>query len=100
MFISAVHLFSFAAFRLNKITLQKMHPEYSIPGVHCKITVCDFSVSAGTSLNAAHLREEDDVTDRLCSGESHYQTVDADAHAAGRRHSVFQRGEEVLIDFI
>src|SRR5215469_10944696 len=39
----------------------------------------------------AHVREQDDVTDRGRVGEEHDQPVDADAQSRSRRHPVFER---------
>src|SRR5215469_7631183 len=39
----------------------------------------------------AHVREQDDVTDRGRVGKEHDQPVDAHAQSRGRRHTVFER---------
>ena len=51
-----------------------------------------------TSLLAAQRREEDDVADAGRAGEDHHQAVDAHAEAAGGRHAVLHRLEEVLVE--
>ena len=45
-----------------------------------------------------HCREEDDVADGVCAGEEHDRAVDAHAHAARGWHTVFEGGEEILIE--
>src|SRR5215210_7795616 len=44
-----------------------------------------------------HRREEDDLADRGAIGEEHGEPVDAQAEAAGGRHAVLQRREELLV---
>ena len=44
--------------------------------------------------------EEEDVADALLTQQHHDQPVDADADAAGRRHAVLERGEEVVVQFL
>src|SRR3954452_7160263 len=43
-------------------------------------------------------REGDDLADRGQPGKDHHQPVDADPEAAGRRHAVFQRLEEIGVE--
>ena len=45
-----------------------------------------------------HRGEEQHVADRNTVGQQHHHAVDANADAACRRHAVFERGEEILID--
>src|SRR6476469_7566947 len=45
----------------------------------------------------AHCRKQLDFADRIATAQQHHQTVDADADAARRRHSVFQGEDEVLV---
>ena len=42
-----------------------------------------------------HVREQEHVADGFRIGEQHDQTVDADAHAARRRHAVLERAHVV-----
>ncbi len=46
----------------------------------------------------AHMREQQHVADGRRIGEQHGQAVDADAHATGRRHAVFQRADVVGVE--
>ena len=59
-----------------------------------------FRLGGGRTSNRLELREEDDVADDLGAGEEHDEAVEADAEAAGRRHAVFQRADEVLVDLL
>lgn len=44
-----------------------------------------------------HCREKQDFSQRLGAGEHHHQTVDSEADAAGRGHSLFERLDESLV---
>ena len=48
-------------------------------------------------LNRLHRREQKHVADGGAIGQEHHQTVDAEAETACGRHTVFQRGDEVLV---
>src|SRR5215203_4808322 len=50
------------------------------------------SLSLGTER-----REQDHVADVRGAREVHEETIDADAHAAHRRHAVFHRAEIILV---
>src|ERR1700678_4465157 len=52
----------------------------------------------GLCLRGPQLREEDDVPYALGAGQEHAEAVDADAHAAGGRHAVLEREDEVVVD--
>src|SRR3989338_9380982 len=54
------------------------------------------SISGRASLGP-HLREEDDVADRGLIREQHHEAVNADPLARRRRHSIFQRAQEILV---
>src|SRR6201989_3686650 len=45
-----------------------------------------------------HRREEEDFPQGFGAGEHHHQAVDAEADAAGRRHSLFERLDEGLVE--
>ncbi len=46
----------------------------------------------------AELREQDHVADRVLIGQQHGQSIDAQPHAAGRRHAVLERDQEVGVE--
>jgi hypothetical protein len=46
------------------------------------------------------LREQDHVADAFLAEEHHAQAVNAHAHAAGGRHSVFERDEKILVQLL
>jgi len=46
------------------------------------------------------LREEDNVANAFLSEQHHAEAIDADAHATGGRHTVFEGDEEVLVEFL
>src|SRR5689334_8086861 len=54
--------------------------------------------SAKRLLLRTQLREEHDVADGRLVCEEHDQPIDADAFPRGRRHAVFERPEEILVD--
>src|SRR5690606_14843703 len=47
-----------------------------------------------------HVREEQDVANRFRPREHHHEPVDTDADASRRRHSVFERLEEISVEFL
>ena len=46
----------------------------------------------------AHEREEEDIADRMGSGEEHDKAVDADADAAGGGHPLADRFDKLFIE--
>ena len=52
------------------------------------------------SVARTHVGEEDDIADALHAGEHHDEAVDADADASGRRHSIFEGGEEIVVELL
>ena len=46
------------------------------------------------------LREQDHIADAFLAEEHHAQAVNADADAAGGRHAVFERDEEILVQLL
>jgi len=46
------------------------------------------------------LREQDHVADAFLAEEHHAQAVNAHAHAAGGRHSVFEHDEKIFIQLL
>src|SRR6266498_94067 len=46
------------------------------------------------------LREENHVTDALLTEQHHAEAIDAQAHAAGGRHAVFQGGKEFFVELL
>ena len=42
-------------------------------------------------------RKQNHFTNGLRIGQQHHQPVDADAQAAGRRHAVTQRADEIMV---
>ena len=44
------------------------------------------------------MREEDDIPDRALIRQNHDQTVDSDSFAAGRRHSVRESADIILVE--
>src|SRR5690349_10446724 len=46
------------------------------------------------------LREQNHVANAFLAEEHHAQTVNADADAAGGRHAMFERDEEILVQFL
>ena len=48
----------------------------------------------------AHRRKENHVADRGLVGQQHDQPVDADPHAAGRRHAVLERADIVGVELM
>ena len=52
------------------------------------------------SVARAHVGEEDDIADALDAGKHHDEAVDADSNSSGGWHSVFEGGEEVVIELL
>jgi len=46
------------------------------------------------------LREQDDVADAFLAEEHHAKAINAQAHAACRRHPVFKRDQEVFVELL
>ena len=59
----------------------------------------EFAKSAGLEARrlVAHRREEDHLAQARGAGQHHHQPVDPEADAAGRRHALLERAEEVLV---
>ncbi len=49
------------------------------------------------SRSGAHRGEEDDLAHALGAGQQHHQAIDSNADAAGRRHALLERADEILV---
>src|SRR5260221_2007768 len=53
-----------------------------------------------SALLRLELREENHVADALLAQQHHAEPVNAQPHAAGRRHAVFQRHEKIFVQLL
>ena len=75
---------------------QKKKPEGALYSLRTSL-VDNRTPTGPLFIQRLHGREEQNITDRNTIGQQHNQPIDTDADAACRRHTVFKRGEEVLI---
>src|SRR5579883_3336196 len=64
--------------------------------VRCRMRSDGSVIALALRWACAQLREEQHLADRRLVQQDHHQPVDADAEAAGGRHAVLQRDEEIL----
>lgn len=52
------------------------------------------------SADGLHRREQKHIADRRAVCQQHHETVNADTESAGRRHTVLERRQKVLVDIV
>src|SRR4051794_5332608 len=83
-----------------------IHLSLNSTGVRCPASERLSTVSAKFQRKAgteppelrAHCGKEQHFSERLGAGQHHHQAVDAEADATGRRHSLFERFDERLVE--